>query len=97
MREEVGNALLTGIRRERWSGSDADGAWSLLMRLPVELVDDSVDLDRAWELSRRYDEHPMYDMLYVACAERLGTTLVTADERLRARLAGRGSVIGLGG
>ena len=94
MREEVGNALLTGTRRQRWSGSDADAAWSLLMRLAVVRVDDAVDLDRAWELSRRYDEHPIYDMLYVACAERLDTTLVTADERLQTKLVGRRIVVG---
>jgi len=41
---------------------------------------------RAWELSRRYDEHPVYDMIYVALAERLGETLVTADEALVRRL-----------
>jgi hypothetical protein len=45
------------------------------------------DLDRAWELSRRYDHHPVYDMVYVALAERLGRRLVTADGHLQRRLA----------
>ena len=95
MREEVSNALLSGVRRQRWDGAAADTAFQLLMALPVEVADLPGDLDRAWDLSRRYDEHPVYDMLYVAMAERLGEPLITADERLRTRLAGRKLVIGL--
>lgn len=86
--EEVGNALLTGVRRGRWSGAEADAGWLLLRRMPVKVVDTPADLVRAWELSRRYDEHPLYDMLYVAVAERLGQQLITADGGLRRRLVG---------
>lgn len=85
--EEVSNALLTGCRRGRWDGGAADDAYALLLRLPVALIDDHSDRDRAWELSRRYDEHPIYDMLYVAVAERIGADLYTADERLHRRLS----------
>ena len=85
--EEVSNALLTGIRRGRWSGADADGSRALLRRLPVRLADEPRDLDRAWDLARRYDNRPVYDMLYVALAERRGLQLVTADSALRATLA----------
>ena len=84
--EEVSNALLTGIRRRRWSGAQADSSFELLNRLPVQLADTRADLDRAWELSRRYDQHPLYDMLYVATAERVGHRLVTADAVLAARV-----------
>jgi predicted nucleic acid-binding protein len=83
---EVSNALLTGIRRGRWSGVAADAAGRLLRQLPVRLVDEPRDLDRAWELARRYDNHAIYDLLYVALAERRRTQLVTADSALRARL-----------
>jgi len=38
------------------------------------------------ELARRYDNHPIDDMIYVALAERTATELVTADEALRRRL-----------
>jgi predicted nucleic acid-binding protein len=31
--------------------------------------------------------HPVYDCLYLACAVRLGTRLVTADQRLIAAVA----------
>lgn len=84
---EVSNALLTGVRRGRWSGAAADSARGLLRRLPVRLVDEQRDLDRAWDLARRYDNHPFHDLLYVALAERRHTELVTADSSLRARLA----------
>jgi predicted nucleic acid-binding protein len=84
--EEVSNALLTGIRRGRWSGQAADGARRLLRRLPVRLADEPRDLDRAWDLARRYDAHPVYDMVYVALAECRGTQLVTADPTLRTLL-----------
>jgi predicted nucleic acid-binding protein len=86
--EEVTNALLTGCRRGRWDGRAADTAFTLLRRLPVELCDRPVDLDRAYELSRRYDEHPVYDMVYVALADRLGEPLLTADSALVRRLVG---------
>lgn len=86
--EEVSNALLTGIRRGRWNGPAADASHLLLRRLPVRLVDEPRDLERAWDLARRYDDHPIYDMLYVALAERRRTQLVTADAALRELLAG---------
>ncbi|MFN2569468.1 MAG: type II toxin-antitoxin system VapC family toxin [Candidatus Dormibacteria bacterium] len=86
MFDEVGNALLTGIRRRRWSGAAADRAFRALGRLPVRVVDDERHLDRAWDLARRHDNHPYYDMIYVALAERAKTSLITADEALRQRL-----------
>lgn len=86
--EEVSNALLTGIRRGRWSGAAADKAHVLLRELPVRLLDEPRDLRRAWELARRYDNHPIYDLLYVALAERHDVLLITADAALRQRLVG---------
>ena len=86
--EEVSNALLTWIRRGRWSGAAADAAHSLLSDLPVTLADEPRDLVRAWDLARRYDNHPVDDMVYVDLAERCGMQLVTADSALRAALAG---------
>ena len=86
--EEVSNALLTGIRRGRWSGAAADAGHALLRRLPVRLVDEPRDIERAWDLARRYDNHPIYDMVYVAVAERRRVQLVTADSALREALVG---------
>ena len=86
--EEVSNALLSGVRRGRWSGGAADAAQALLHELPVRLIDEPRDLDRAWDLARRYDNHPIYDLLYVALAERHRTQLITADSTLRQTLFG---------
>ena len=92
--EEVTNALLTGVRRRRWSGAQADASFALVRQLPVRLADTSADLGRAYELARRFDDHPIYDMLYVALSERLKTQLITADADLRARLASLSWVTG---
>lgn len=86
--EEVSNALLTGIRRGRWSGRSADGARDLLREMPIRLADEARDLERAWDLARRYDAHPIYDLIYVALAERRRTELITADAALRQLLRG---------
>jgi predicted nucleic acid-binding protein len=84
--EEVSNALLTGVRRGRWDGRAADVAHALLRELPIRLVDEPRDAWRAWDLARRYDNHPICDLLYVALAERRRTPLLTADAALRERL-----------
>ena len=86
MPEEASNALLAGVRRGRWDGEAADRAFADLRDLSVDLVDTAADLDQAWELSRRHDEHPINDLLYVAMARRLGEVLLTADRRLVGRL-----------
>ena len=86
--EEVSNALLTGVRRGRWSGTAADESQQLLHDLPVRLIDGPRDLWRAWDLARRYDNHPVYDLLYVALAERRRTRLISADAALRRTLVG---------
>jgi predicted nucleic acid-binding protein len=93
MREEVGNALLSGLRRGRWTGAEADRAFEDLCNLPVAVVDDVRDLDHAWDLSRRYDDHPIYDMLYIALAQRTRSILITADDGLRRRLRGPAWVV----
>lgn len=79
---EVSNALLTGVRRQRWSGAEADQSERRLLSLPVRQADSPVDLELAYELSRRHDNHPIYDMVYVALARRQQTQLITLDRRL---------------
>lgn len=91
--EEVANALVTGVRRGRWDGSAADAAFEMLRQMPIEHLDQPADLERAWDLSRRYDQHPVYDMLYVALAERAEDVLITADQRLRVKTTGLGMVV----
>lgn len=94
---ETSNALLSGIRRGRWDGAAADAAAARLDKLDVHRADTAADGSRAFELARRYDNWPVYDMLYLALAERLGTEFYTADEKLRARLAHLPWVRGLDG
>lgn len=94
---EAASALMRGLRRRRWSGVEADRALLALRRLPLHLVDDARYLDRAWELARRYDNHPVYDMVYVAVAERASTELITADRVLQQRLTHLPWVIGPAG
>jgi predicted nucleic acid-binding protein len=84
---EVMNALLTGTCRGRWEGHAADVATSFVATLPISLHYDKRDQHRAWELARRYDNYPIYDMLYVALAQRLGEPLITVDDKLPRRLA----------
>ncbi len=59
------------VLADRGARSAGGGARDALRQLPITLVDEAADRDRAWDLSRRYDEHPLYDMLYAALAERL--------------------------
>jgi predicted nucleic acid-binding protein len=87
LHEEVGEALLAGVRRGWWSGAAADRAFAALRRLPVRLEDDAGLTDRAWELARSHDDRSLADLLYVALAEREGTELVTADAGLRRSLS----------
>lgn len=93
--EEASNALLTGVRRSRWDTKAADEAFTRLRQLPIRVHDDRLDLVRAWELSRRHDLHPIYDMMYVALAERLGVRFVTADRRLLSTLSQLDYVVAL--
>lgn len=85
---ELSNGLLTGVRSGRWDGPGADRARALISEIPVSLEHDPRDLDRAWELARRFDNHPIYDMVYVAMTERKNTRLITSDRRLIRALAG---------
>ncbi len=93
---EASNVLLTGIRRGRWDGRAADSAFALIAQMPIRSADVLADRERAFELARRYDNWPVYDMVYVALAERLGTEFYTADEQLRVRLAHLPWVRGVG-
>jgi predicted nucleic acid-binding protein len=87
LHEEVGEALLAGVRRGRWPAGEADRAFAALRRLPVRVEDDAQLVERAWQLARDQGDRPLADLLYVALAERSGTELVTADAGLRRRLS----------
>src|SRR5581483_8224935 len=78
-------------RRYRMGGISAPDAEAMMAEWledlesgSLKLWSDDVDLDSALRLSIRI-KHPLVDCLYVACAMRLGTELLTADEKLHAR------------
>lgn len=70
---------------------DAQAYFRELPRIRQAVVlSSSADLiERAADIAARID-HPVYDCLYLACAEETGSTLITADRRLLDRVADRG-------
>ncbi len=84
---EVGNALWKRLRRGEYSET-----LDLLARhaeLPqvVEIIDENANelVVRAMELALQLD-HPIYDCVYLALAEREDDVLVTADDAFRRKV-----------
>ncbi len=93
LRLEVANGLWKQWRRKLVSAEHVAEAMAILGRTinvwsPVEPL-----LDAALKLSLALD-HPIYDCLYLALAEKLDAPLVSADQRLLA-LAPKGAAIAL--
>jgi predicted nucleic acid-binding protein len=84
---EVGNALVTIIRRRRLSEADARLAWHAYEAIPSRLVD--VDVGEAISLATRYGLYA-YDAYFLALAKLRSLRLLTLDQRLgvAARRAG---------
>ena len=76
---EVANALRNQERRGDISTATASQAASDLREFPCDLWPYEPLADRIWTLRHNLTA---YDAAYVALAEFLGATLVTADERL---------------
>jgi predicted nucleic acid-binding protein len=85
---EAANALWKKLTRGELRAAEAAQALELLMGSGLDLRPSAPLLGRALDLARRL-RHPVYDCVYLALAEREGATLVTADQRLLARLARR--------
>jgi predicted nucleic acid-binding protein len=78
---ETLNALWKALRRKFIEAAQARRI-AASMRKPFLAVVPAEELVvRAWEIVVALD-HPAYDALYIALAEREGCALVTADERL---------------
>ena len=58
------------------------------VREAVALSSSADLIERAAEVAAQLD-HPVYDCLYIACAEATGSTLITADRRLVGAVADR--------
>jgi predicted nucleic acid-binding protein len=85
---ESANAFWKKIRRKELSATEAGRALDVLSASGIVVYATQPLLGRALAMARHL-EHPVYDCVYVALAERERATLVTADERLLARLGRR--------
>jgi len=84
---EAGNIAWKKAARKEIHAPQAQAIASALPDLPLSLHASGTLVDRALQIALAIN-HPVYDCLYVACAEMLGGMLVTADERLNRALAG---------
>lgn len=85
---EAANALWKKARRKELSAAEAGRALDVLLASGIVVCAAEPLLGRALAMAQRL-EHSVYDCVYLALAERERATLVTADERLLRRLAGR--------
>lgn len=83
---EAANALWKKLLRREITTREAAQALDLLMASGLDLRPSGPLLGRALTLAQRL-RHPVYDCIYVALAQAEGATLVTADQRLLARIA----------
>ena len=81
LRIEAANVLRTLVARQEATRGQAIELLTFLQEAPVTIVDPDDALEtRALELALDLG-HPIYDCVYLALAERMGRTLVTADKR----------------
>jgi predicted nucleic acid-binding protein len=78
---EVGNALWKAWRKEALDASLIPMAMTNLEQRLVQLYPPAPLIGRATEIACAL-AHPVYDCLYLACAEREGVKLITADLKL---------------
>jgi len=78
---EVGNALMTALRRKRISNGDFGRCISALSALPIE-VDAAAGLAGVLLIAQRFGL-TSYDAAYLELAQRRGLPLATLDEKLR--------------
>jgi predicted nucleic acid-binding protein len=84
---EVGNVAWKKAIRGEVTGAQARFICTSVRRYFAVLHRSQALIDRAIDIALRL-RHPIYDCLYLACAERAGARLVTADEKLLAALDG---------
>lgn len=93
-RLEVGNALLTALRRERLARKDVQRLLALVAALPVEqdLPLDDAAYARVMAIAERFGL-TSYDAAYLELAKRRGVALATLDARLRQASAKAGVAV----
>ena len=82
---EVTNVLWLRLRRGEIGEEQATLATSHLANSFLTLIPSRTLIDRALKIAREID-HPIYDCLYLAAAERWEADFVTADKRLGRKL-----------
>lgn len=87
MHVEAASVFWKRVRQGQMAGADAARAVGRLRSLIDTWVGDADVVSRALDLAFALD-HPVYDCVYLAAAERLDGVLVTADARFAGRLAG---------
>ena len=83
---EAAHALWKKLARREITAREAAQAIDLLMASGLDLRPSGPLLGRALVLARRL-RHPVYDCIYLALAQAERATLITADQRLLARVA----------
>ena len=92
IRVEVAAAIARKVRLKEIEALDGEAALALWLQSIADgvimLVPDGVDLQRAWNIATTVN-HPLQDCLYLALAERIGASLVTADDKFVAKARGK--------
>jgi predicted nucleic acid-binding protein len=78
---EVGNIVWKKQRTHQITLDEGEQAIDDLLGLNLTTVEDGAFLTRAYQLAQQYDR-TVYDALYLAVAEALGASFITADQRL---------------
>ena len=80
MASEVANALWRKARLGQIGRADAGAALAWMTEMPVRWNDDEAVSADAVRLALALD-HPVYDCVYLALAQRIGAVMLTADRR----------------
>jgi hypothetical protein len=84
---ELANAFFKKVRANLMKPADAVSDLAMLPRFIPEIVDHENELQPAL-LAACDLGHPIYDLIYLQVASRLGLVFVTADDRFLAKLQG---------
>lgn len=88
IRIEAANVLRTLVRRKAIEQAVAQSLFGLLQSAPVTIYEPDDELEaRALAIALELD-HPVYDCVYLALAEKTSATLVSADKKFIQTLAG---------
>lgn len=81
---ELGNSLLSAMKRKRLSAAEVIEAYQESARLPIQFVE-SINLHTSPKILELATCHGLtfYDAVYLALAVESGATLATADTELR--------------